>query len=533
MKELIKRLKPDCFDEIVALVALFRPGPLQSGMVDDFIDRKHGKAKIVYPHPLVEEILKPTYGVILYQEQVMQIAQVLSGYSLGGADILRRAMGKKKVEEMAQQRTVFAQGAVKNGVEEKTANGIFDLIEKFAGYGFNKSHSAAYALISYQTAWLKAHYPAEFMAAVLSSDMDNTDKVVMIIDELKSMNLTLNAPNVNESQVRFTVLDSSTMLYGLAAIKGVGEAAVEAILEEREQSEYKDLFEFCQRVDTRKVNRRVIEALISAGAMDGLGAHRASLMASLNKALQTALQNAKANERGQNDLFAEDEVDYSDQFIQAKEWNEKQKLQAENESLGLYFSGHPITRYLPEIKKFIKSPIAELTLRKTGKILIAGLVVSVRVMNTKRGDKIAFMTLDDKSGRIELGVFSECFKTYRHLLAKDQLLVVEAEVSEDRFKGGFRVSCNKIYDIESARGYFAKQLNLNLKKENIDSTFLDTLKIELQPYTQGKCPVHINIQSNEASASLQLGKDWHVKPADDLISSLENLFGEEVVVLEY
>ncbi len=304
MKDLIKKMKPDSFDDMTALVALFRPGPLGSGMVDDFNNRKHGQAEVAYPHPDLEPILKPTYGVILYQEQVMQIAQVLAGYSLGGADLLRRAMGKKKAEEMAKQRATFLEGSVARGVDEGVANYIFDLMEKFAGYGFNKSHSAAYALVSYQTLWLKAHYPAAFMAAVLSADMDNTDKVVTLIDECRAMGLEVEPPAINQSAFRFTVGKDGSVIYGLGAIKGVGESAIEAMLAARnEGGPFADLWDFCRRIDLHKANRRVLDAMVRAGALDGLGANRATLSAQLPSALKLAEQDRESAAAGQVDLF--------------------------------------------------------------------------------------------------------------------------------------------------------------------------------------------------------------------------------------
>ncbi len=353
MKDLIKRLQPDTFEEIIALVALFRPGPLQSGMVDDFIARKHGRQVVEYPHPDVEPILRPTYGVILYQEQVMQIAQVLSGYTLGGADMLRRAMGKKKPEEMAKQRASFVDGAKARGVEEATATYIFDLMEKFAGYGFNKSHSAAYALVSYQTAWLKSHYPAAFMAAVLSADMDNTDKVVTLIDECRDMKLDVAPPDINHSAYAFTVNGVDGIRYGMGAIKGVGLAAIEGIIAERtEKGAFRDLFDLCRRIDLRKANRRVLEALIRSGAMDALGDNRASLMASLPAALHLAEQDARDATAGQVDLFglAAPQADAATTDVSAHtahlpEWDEAERLTGEKETLGLYLTGHPIARY--------------------------------------------------------------------------------------------------------------------------------------------------------------------------------------------
>ena len=364
MKDLITRLQPDSFEDIVALVALFRPGPLQSGMVDDFINRKHGRMAVDYPHPDLEPILKPTYGVILYQEQVMQIAQVLAGYTLGGADLLRRAMGKKKPEEMAEQRDIFVKGATERGVDADNATYIFDLMEKFAGYGFNKSHSAAYALLSYQTAWLKHHYPAEFMAAVLSSDMDNTDKVVGLIEDCHKQNLEVRPPDINESVYQFSVHDPKTVIYGLGAIKGVGGAALDGIIEEREANgPFKDLYDFCKRNDTRKVNRRVMEALIKAGALDALGSNRASLMASLNNAMQLADQHHADEKAGQNDLFGGDSAAPEQQttvhVVEVDDWEDEQRLFNEKETLGLYLTGHPIDKYEAELRQFTDCSLAD------------------------------------------------------------------------------------------------------------------------------------------------------------------------------
>lgn len=364
MKELIKKLKPDCFDDIIALVALFRPGPLESGMVDDYINVKHG-AKAEYAHPVLVPVLEPTNGVILYQEQVMQIAREMGGYTLGGADLLRRAMGKKKVEEMAQQRAIFTKGAVEGGIEEDIATYVFDLMEKFAGYGFNKSHSAAYALVAYQTAWLKRHYPAAFMAAVLSSDLDNTDKIVILIDECQNMKLPVIPPNINISNYQFTVNDKYEIVYGIGAIKGVGEAAIEDLLKEREKNgEFKGLYDLCKRVDLRKVNRRVFEALIRAGAFDVFNENRASHLAELPTALKVAERHVKMAAVGQNDLFGlavnaesrEDEIkDYSHKV---PVWSEKERLALEKLALGLFLTGHPIDQYRAELNNFVSGSLA-------------------------------------------------------------------------------------------------------------------------------------------------------------------------------
>ncbi|MDH5359386.1 MAG: DNA polymerase III subunit alpha, partial [Gammaproteobacteria bacterium] len=438
MKDLIKRLQPDTFEDIIALVALFRPGPLESGMVDDFINRKHGRAAVEYPFEELEQVLAPTYGVIVYQEQVMQISQIIGNYSLGGADLLRRAMGKKKPEEMAKQRAIFMEGAKQLDFDPDKAGSLFDLMEKFAGYGFNKSHSAAYALVSYQTMWLKAHYPAAFMAAVLSADMDNTDKVVTLVDECREMKLEVVPPAINLCQYKFTVKDDTTVLYGLGAIKGVGEGAIQNMVEERETNgPYKDLFDFCNRVDLKKVNRRVLEALIRGGALDEVGPNRATLMANLGKALKMAEQANKNSAAGQEDMFGmmapvAETASEAGAYELEPEWDEGSRLLQEKETLGLYLTGHPIDRHLDELANFISmrlSAFSTMTPERKQTVVVAGLIVSMSIKNTRRGDKLGIITLDDRSGRQEATVFGEEFERYRDQLAKDKLIVVEGEVS--------------------------------------------------------------------------------------------------------
>ncbi|OGI52265.1 MAG: DNA polymerase III subunit alpha [Candidatus Muproteobacteria bacterium RIFCSPLOWO2_01_FULL_60_18] len=535
MKDLIQRLQPDNFEEIVALVALFRPGPLQSGMVDDFINRKHKRTAIKYLHPILEPILKPTYGVILYQEQVMQIAQVLSGYTLGGADLLRRAMGKKKPEEMAMQREGFVQGAVARGVSDKLATHIFDVIEKFAGYGFNRSHSAAYALIAYQTAWLKAHYPAAFMASVLSSDMDKTDKVVTMIAECRDMRLNLRPPDINYCAYHFVPVDQETILYGLGAIKGLGEAAIDAILQERNREGlFKDLFDFCQRIDLRKVNRRVLESLIRAGALDGLGTHRAALMASLNAALAAADQHSRNREAGQVDIFGATAASTEAHVYEnVAEWSEEQRLEGEKETLGLYLTGHPIARYAEELKHITDATIAELKPSTDSTVVVAGLVVIQRTMQTRRGDRMAFVTLDDRTGRLELAVFSDLYAQSRDLLAKDTLLVVEGQVSVDEYTGGFKMSAEKLYNIDQARAAFSARLVIDVNANEAGNGFVEELKEILSPAAQGKCPVYLHYQGTQAEAEIVLGDAWRISPTDTLLERLGRLAGERNVHLIY
>ena len=535
MKDLIRRLQPDCFDEVIALVALFRPGPLQSGMVDDFIDRKHGRSAVSYPHPELEPILKPTYGVILYQEQVMQIAQALAGYSLGEADLLRRAMGKKKAEEMAKQREVFVTGAAGRGVDQRTASYIFDLMEKFAGYGFNKSHSAAYAMVAYQTAWLKAHYPAAFMAAVLSADMDNTDRVVRFIDECSAMDITLAPPQVNECVYPFMAEGADRISYGLGSIKGVGQAAVEHVVQEREENgAYTNLFDFCRRIDGRKVNRRAMEALIRAGAMDGLGPSRAAMSLSLTQAMQAAEQYVRDRSAGQSDLFGGAVVRASDnpEFSETEEWPEELRLSGEKETLGLYLSGHPITRFESELRRMTSVPLAELRKGLAAPVIAAGFVVSLRTMNSRKG-RMAALLLDDRSARMEAIVYSDVYARCRDLLVKDQLLVVEGEIVDDDYSGGITLNVNQIYDLLGARAAYAKGLHMTVNVDTVGGVAVDRLAGALEPFRGGPMPVCIHYTGKTASAPLYLGNEWRVEPSDKLLSELRAILGDEAVELRY
>ncbi|HET9122252.1 MAG TPA: DNA polymerase III subunit alpha, partial [Acidiferrobacteraceae bacterium] len=530
MKDLIQRLQPDNFEEIIALVALFRPGPLQSGMVDDFINRKHGRARLEYPHPVLEPILKPTYGVILYQEQAMQIAQVLAGFSLGRADLLRRAMGKKKPEEMAEQREGFTQGAVRLGYTEKLAARIFDLIEKFSGYGFNRSHSAAYALVAYQTAWLKAHHPAAFMAAVLSADMDHTDKIVTMIAECGNMQLTVKPPDVNLCGYEFEPLDETTILYGLGAIKGLGQAAIDAILEARRQTLFTDLHDFCRRVDLRKVNRRVIECLVRAGAMDCLGEHRAALMAGLDQAMQAAGRHARDVDAGQTDLFGG--VQAAPAVVPAvPHWDESERLSGEKETLGLYLTGHPIEQYREELAHMVQASIADLRPSDDQEITVAGLVVALRALVTKRGDRMAFVTLDDRSGRIEIAVFSEVYQARRERLVKDDLLVVRGLVNVDEYSGGFRMTATEIYTLDEARARFAKRLVIELDRSD-SPTLLADIKGAFRPGAPG-LPVVVSYQGAGAHAELALADEWRIEPTDAVLRRLGKIAGDKRVRLVY
>lgn len=546
MKELIKKLKPDCFDDIIALVALFRPGPLESGMVDDYINVKHG-AKAEYAHPLLEPILKPTNGVILYQEQVMQIARELASYTLGGADMLRRAMGKKKPEEMAKERDKFTAGAVANQIDEKIATYVFDLMEKFAGYGFNKSHSAAYALVAYQTAWLKVHYPAEFMAAVLSSDMDNTDKVVILIEECRQMKLVICPPNLNDSNYRFTVNAQGHIVYGLGAVKGVGQAAIDDMLAERStRGDFTGLYDLCQRVDLRKFNRRVLDALIRAGAFDVFDDNRAAHLAELPTALKVAEQHGKMAETGQNDLFGlmAESVDNTENSAYAtivEAWTENERLAAEKLTLGLFLTGHPIEQYLPELQQFTQGSIASLLEsmeRSKAKmnVRVAGLVVEVRTRQTKNGKTMGFATLDDKTGRLEIAAFGPVYDAYRDIFVRDSLLVAEGELGIDDYLGTLRLSTEKLYSIEQARVAFARHLHLTwntLENTLATAVFIAKLKRVLQPCSGGSCPIILSYSTATEQVNVQFSDQWRVDPTDVLIGQLRIMLGKNAVQIKY
>ncbi len=535
MKDLIKRLQPDCFEDIIALVALFRPGPLQSGMVDDFINRKHGLAKVEYPHPDLEPILNPTYGIILYQEQVMQIAQVLAGYTLGAADLLRRAMGKKKPEEMAKQRQIFTQGALQRGVEESVATYIFDLMEKFAGYGFNKSHSAAYALVAYQTAWLKAHYPAEFMAAVLSSDMDNTDKVVIFNEEAQRMGLTVRPPNINEGQYPFTVNAAGQLVYGLGAIKGAGHAAIDSMLTERARAgTFSDLFEFCCRVDLKKINRKVLEVFIKSGAMDDFKQERSTLFESLNTALKLAEQQARDQHTGQQDLFAASMVSPAQEshYTEVPPWREAERLLYEKESLGFYLSGHPLDGYRQELKQFCKTTLKDLKPTYEQLTRVAGQIVSIRTLLTKHGDRMAILGLEDGTARVEAAVFSDVYQQTRELLVKDALVVIEGEVGVDDYTGGYRMSCRTIISLGQARAQYGKYVLLTLQEGTDVQPILAHLPKLLQAQSPGvSSPLHIEYHTPTAKARLRLGPEYRVNPTDEHLQQLRQALAVDVRVI--
>jgi DNA polymerase-3 subunit alpha len=531
-KDLEKKLKGDCFEDIIALMALNRPGPLGSGMVDDFIARKQGKQKPEYFHPDLEPVLKSTYGIIVYQEQVMLVAQILAGYSLGSADLLRRAMGKKKPEEMAKQRTIFLVGAAKRGADTKVAERLFDLMEKFAEYGFNKSHSAAYALVAYHTAWLKAYYPAEFMAATMSSEMSDTDKVRVFYEDCRANGLTMLPPDINLSGYRFEPVSATEIRYGLGAIKGSGEAAIGAIVAEREAGgPYKGLFDLTRRVDKRYLNRRVLEALVKAGAFDCINDHRASLMASVGAALETADRAARSG--GQVGLFGE-VLDGGEDLIDVPLWPEQEKLLQEKSALGYFFSGHPFTSYLAEVSSFAKKQLDSLEPSRD-LVMLAGIVVSLRTQMTRRG-KMLILLLDDATAQVEVVIFNELYEQNRHLLKDDALLIIEGKVNRDDYSGGVRVTAERIYDLAGARTRFAQGLSLACNGQcHAQSNSGRKLAELLAPYKvqEGGCPVWVDYQNPSACCRVRLGEDWRVRLDDRLIESLGGWLKPEAVNVVY
>jgi DNA polymerase-3 subunit alpha len=573
MKRLIDRLRPDSFEDIIALVALYRPGPLQSGMVDDFIDRKHGRKKMAWPHEdyqleSLRPILEPTYGVILYQEQVMGIAQTMAGFSLGTADILRRAMGKKKAEEMAKQRQVFLDGCTSQGIDASLAGNIFDLVEKFAGYGFNKSHSAAYALLSYQTAWLKCHHPAAFMSAVLSADMDNTDKVVVLIEECREMGLTVESPDVNRSEVRFSVSDDHSVLYGLAAIKGVGEGALGEVLHERsERGPFASLDDLCRRIPAGTLNRRILEAMVRAGACDSLWPlasddpereaydERASLFAAIGPALAGADQFHKNKDAGQVDLFGLDESPPEPEAVASRgrvlDWTDRERLSAEKNTLGLYLSGHPIEAFAEELRHFTHGTLKDVCAkagdggagggagggggqwRRAGpSVVAAGLVLGIR-QRDGQGGRMLIVTLDDGTGRVEAVLRGELIDRAAESVQRDEVLVVEGEVSFDDFSGGYRVRAREVMDLAAARDRFARRLVLKLESAAMDEQRHHALLELLGQYKGGTTPLGIVWRNGEAEARFPAGPRYAVRPAAALIASLEELLGQGQVKLLY
>jgi DNA polymerase-3 subunit alpha len=528
MKDTLIKARPDCLEDLIALNALYRPGPMD--FIPDFIARKHG-TRFDYPHPSLEPVLANTYGIMVYQEQVMQTAQVAAGYSLGGADLLRRAMGKKKKEEMDQQRAVFVAGAGRNNIGEGQANEIFDIMEKFAGYGFNKSHAAAYSLVAYQTGWLKQHHPAAFAAATLSSEMANTDKVQFFYKDAIDNGLIFLPPDINHSGIRFRPVDAKTIRYGLGAIKGTGEAALSVILRVRhENGPFRDLFDFCRRIDKRVVNRRVIEALIRAGAFDAIDDHRAKLLASAGVALEAAEQAERnAMQGGLFDMGAgaqEDTAHYA-HLANVPRWSEREQLMNEKPALGFFFSGHPYHAYAAELASFVKRRLGQLEPQREP-VLLAGVVMSTRTQMTRRG-KMAVVVLDDGTTQLEVTVFSELWDAERAKIREDELLLVEGKVQDDAYSGGLRITADKLYTLAEARGRYARSLRLTMNGGS-DAKRLQTL---LLPFRNGPCPVRLSYRNGDATAELPLPESWRVRLDDALLAGLSDWLTAENVKVIY
>jgi DNA polymerase-3 subunit alpha len=528
MKETLVQARPDCLDDLIALNALYRPGPMD--FIPDYIARKHGKS-FSYPHPILEQVVDKTYGIMVYQEQVMQSAQVVAGYSLGGADLLRRAMGKKKPEEMAQQREIFVAGAANNQIDTDKANEIFDTMEKFAGYGFNKSHAAAYSLVAYQTGWLKCHHPAAFAAATLSSEMANTDKIQFFFKDATDNGLVFLPPDINASGVRFRPIDSKTIRYGLGAIKGTGEAALTVILMAREtDGPFTDLFDFCRRLDKRVVNRRVIESLIRAGAFDSIDNHRAKLLASVSIALEAAEQAERnALQSGLFDLDDSSEKATA-HYVATPRWTEREQLLHEKAALGFFLSGHPYNAYAAELSAFVKRRLGQVEPQRDP-VLLAGIVIASRTQMTRRG-KMAIVTLDDGSTQIEVTVFNELWEAERSKIKDDELLLVEGKVQKDDYSGGLRVTVEKLFTLSEARGRFARRLQLTLNGGS-DSASAKRLQTLLAPFRPGPCPIRLRYTNSEASAELPLPEDWRVQLDDTLITGLSEWLTPENVQIIY
>ncbi|CAL4326303.1 DNA polymerase III subunit alpha [Buchnera aphidicola] len=543
MKDLIKRLQPDCFEDIIALVALFRPGPLQSGMVDNFINRKHGREKISYPdhkwqHVLLKPILESTYGIILYQEQVMQIAQVLAGYTLGHADILRRAMSKKNLKDMVKQRAIFEIGALKNGINRKLAIKIFDLLEKFAGYGFNKSHSVAYALVSYQTLWLKTHYPAEFMAAAMTSDIDNTEKIVILVNETLRMGVKIIPPNINFSKYEFYVDEKRNVVYGLGAIKGIGENSVQYLVKERKKNGiFIDLFDLCMRIDSNKITHRVLEKLIMSGSCDCFNKPRNYLLKSIDDAIKASKESVKIRYFKQDSLFGL----FKDELQQVKKnnfinltYSEKNELDNEYQVLGFYLTGHPIDQYAIELKHYVNNiTLSKLkNIEKNEKILVAGVVVSIKIKITKNKNRIAILTLDDNTSRLEVIIFKDLLKLHESLLKLNKILIIEGVLNISFINKSIKMTASNIMNLNMARKKYIKKLIIMLKEEKTDILFLKKLYKCLEKQPKGNIPICIAYCKKNICLNLKLNNKWFISITDNFLNELKKIVGLKKILLK-
>ncbi len=531
MRGYLKKLQADSFEDIVAMLALYRPGPLGAGMVDDYINVKHGTQKVKYPHPMLEEILKPTNGVFLYQEQVMKSAQVMAGYSLGGADLLRRAMGKKITEEMDAQRDVFVKGAAERDIDEKKANEIFDLIDKFSGYGFNKSHSVAYAYITYQTAWLKAHYPAAFMASVLSGMMDDTDRIAFTVNEVQAMGLTVDGPNVNESYHEFSIRDEKIITYGLGAIKGVGEALVEVLVAEREvNGNYQDLFDFCSRIERRSLNKRAIEALIYSGALDGFEIDRAGLIKTYPGAMKQAEQRQNDQSSGQSGLFANEQAynEYEVHYLTAPSFSFRETLQFEKSVMGYYFYNHPTDEYKADLKYISASLPSTLVFRNNKEVRVLALISELRYRSTRSGSQMALINVEDGTTLLNAVVFSKVLGSVSEALVTDSVVVLSGKINKD-YRDEWQLVVDKVEDIDAVKEKYARSFEISLNHKH--QTLFDQLSALLKR-NQGQCPVKFRYQVDNAQGNV-ITRDYFVKPDRQLIDAVDALLEDQVSKINY
>jgi DNA polymerase-3 subunit alpha len=526
---MLKDARPSRLEDLIALNALYRPGPMD--LIPSFVARKHGREVVEYPHPLVEKVLSETYGIMVYQEQVMQTAQVLGGYSLGGADLLRRAMGKKKAEEMAEHREIFRKGAGVNGLSEEKADEVFDLMEKFAGYGFNKSHAAAYSLLAYHTGWLKVHFTAEFFCANMTIEMDDTDKLKVLFEDALKFGMSFDPPDVNRGTHRFEPVSDKVIRYGLGAIKGTGQQAIDAIVKAREEGgPFTSLFDFCVRVDRSRLNKRTVEALVKAGAFDSLQRNRASLAASIDRAFDFSTATAaNANQGGLFDMMGDDAHGSSTQepeLVDMLPWGVKEQLTNEKTALGFYLSGHLFDAVEREVRLFAKRKIDDLIDSREPQLL-AGIVSDLRIINGQRG-KLAIFKLDDKSAVMEATADEAMINANRHLLKDDELVIVMAKMQADRFSGGYRLSIQQVWDLPSARCRFGKFLRVSVNGRAPEvARLVKDFPPQREMTEQGELlrglPVRLKLERRgdtvAAAAELLLGEQAKFFPSDAALSS--------------
>jgi DNA polymerase-3 subunit alpha len=552
MRDLVKRLKPENMEDITALLALYRPGPLGSGMIEDFINRKKGIIEIKYAHPRLEPILKETYGVIVYQEQVMKIASELAGFTLGQADILRKAMGKKQKGVMEKQRELFIKGAQKNNIKKNTAAEISDLIAYFAGYGFNKSHSVSYAFISYQTAYLKTHYTVEYMASLLTSIMGNNEKVALYIKECRNTNIEILPPDINQSLVNFTVVGGKAIRFGLAAVKNVGEKAIKSIIEERKRnSNFISLLDFCQRVDLRVVNKRVIESLIKCGALDSIGARRSQLLAVLDVSLKSGQEYQKSKRNGQTSIFDlfeksnsdKGSVNFQDKLPDISEFSKNELLAMEKEMLGLYISYHPLNDYKERLKKIVTSTSIELAnFSDRSRVVLAGVINNLKRKSTKNGNLMAFITLEDLEGTVEIIAFPKVYEKCKEMIKKDEIIIVEGHL--DVAEGKTKVIAEKITFLKEyiknkkpapktkEKNYnFSKKLHLEIIAGKNEPDLLKKLKELFHDYP-GKSQVVLHFRDKDKTILHAIDKKYSVNIDDKFMEEIRNVLGNKKIWTE-